>query len=40
SAKVRFIQQSRNAIEIDLLQMNDERDIPAKRIPDKRYQLT
>ncbi|EIB3547852.1 bestrophin family protein [Salmonella enterica] len=29
-----------NAIEIDLLQMNDERDIPAKRIPDKRYQLT
>lgn len=26
-----------NAIEIDLLQMNDERDIPAKRIPDKRY---
>ncbi|WP_269768550.1 bestrophin family protein [Salmonella enterica] len=29
-----------NAIEIDLLQMNDERDIPAKRIPDKHYQLT
>lgn len=29
-----------NAIEIDLLQMNDERDIPAKRIPDKGYQLT
>ncbi|EDF3907673.1 hypothetical protein B0C77_20965 [Salmonella enterica subsp. enterica serovar Kentucky] len=29
-----------NAIEIDLLQMNDERDIPEKRIPDKRYQLT
>ncbi len=29
-----------NAIEIDLLQMNDESDIPAKRIPDKRYQLT
>ncbi|EAO1313557.1 chloride channel protein, partial [Salmonella enterica] len=27
-------------IEIDLLQMNDERDIPAKRIPDKHYQLT
>ncbi len=24
-----------NAIEIDLLQMNDKRDIPAKRIPDK-----
>ncbi|MDI5416046.1 hypothetical protein MJI12_09055, partial [Salmonella enterica subsp. enterica serovar Kentucky] len=23
-----------------LLQMNDERDIPAKRIPDKHYQLT
>ncbi|MDI8746367.1 hypothetical protein MJM83_32800, partial [Salmonella enterica subsp. enterica serovar Montevideo] len=22
------------------LQMNDERDIPAKRIPDKHYQLT
>ncbi|MGS9154853.1 bestrophin family ion channel, partial [Salmonella enterica subsp. enterica serovar Infantis] len=29
-----------NAIEIDLLQMNDERDIPAKRIPDKHDQLT
>ncbi|EBJ8402483.1 chloride channel protein [Salmonella enterica subsp. enterica] len=29
-----------NAIEIDLLQMNDEKDIPEKRIPDKRYQLT
>lgn len=29
-----------NAIEIDLLQMNDERDIPEKRIPDKHYQLT
>ncbi|MGG7125758.1 hypothetical protein ACLM6H_24005, partial [Salmonella enterica subsp. enterica] len=29
-----------NAIEIDLLQMNDERQIPEKRIPDKRNQLT
>lgn len=29
-----------NAIEIDLLQMNDETNVPAKHIPDKHYQLT
>lgn len=29
-----------NAIEIDLLQMNDESVIPPKRMPDKHYQLT
>ncbi|HAU4332241.1 TPA: hypothetical protein F6U11_21805 [Citrobacter freundii] len=29
-----------NAIEIDLLQMNDEAIVPAKRMPDKHYQLT
>ncbi|KNC09370.1 hypothetical protein AC791_11995 [Klebsiella sp. RIT-PI-d] len=29
-----------NAIEIDLLQMNDETDIPAISVPDKNYQLT
>lgn len=29
-----------NAIEIDLLQMNDEMEIPAKIQPDKHYQLT
>ena len=29
-----------NAMEIDLLQMNDETDIPKKQLPDKNYQLT
>ncbi|MEB2417120.1 bestrophin family protein [Citrobacter sp. R-1.5.2] len=29
-----------NAIEIDLLQMNDEAVVPAKHMPDKHYQLT
>ena len=29
-----------NALEIDLRQMNDETDVPAKILPDKRYQLT
>lgn len=29
-----------NAIEIDLLQMNDEATIPVKHIPDRHYQLT
>ncbi|EPC2362162.1 TPA: bestrophin family protein [Citrobacter freundii] len=29
-----------NAIEIDLLQMNDEINVPAKHMPDKHYQLT
>lgn len=29
-----------NAIEIDLLQMNDETTVPAKHMPDKHYQLT
>ena len=29
-----------NTLEIDLLQMNDERDVPAKIVHDKRYQLT
>lgn len=29
-----------NAIEIDLLQMNDENVVPAKIVPDKYYQLT
>lgn len=29
-----------NAIEIDLLEMNDESTIPAKLMPDKHYQLT
>ncbi|MDA8515550.1 bestrophin family protein [Citrobacter sp. Igbk 16] len=29
-----------NAIEIDLLQMNDETAVPAKHMPDKHYQLT
>ncbi|HFV2062250.1 TPA: bestrophin family ion channel [Escherichia coli] len=29
-----------NAIEIDLLQMNDETEIPAKILPDRHYQLT
>ncbi|EGA6170456.1 bestrophin family ion channel [Escherichia coli] len=29
-----------NAIEIDLLQMNDEAEIPAKVLPDRHYQLT
>ncbi|HEQ3519313.1 TPA: bestrophin family protein [Citrobacter freundii] len=29
-----------NAIEIDLLQMNDEKNVPAKHMPDKHYQLT
>lgn len=29
-----------NAIEIDLLQMNDQSDLPARRVPDKCYQLT
>lgn len=29
-----------NAIEIDLLEMNDESAIPAKLMPDKHYQLT
>ncbi|WP_130099314.1 bestrophin family protein [Enterobacteriaceae bacterium] len=29
-----------NAMEIDLLQMNDETDVPARILPDKRYQLT
>ncbi|MDE9616773.1 hypothetical protein HV336_12460 [Citrobacter freundii] len=29
-----------NAIEIDLLQMNDETNVPAKQMPDKHYQLT
>ena len=29
-----------NAIEIDLLQMNDESTIPPKLMPDKHYQLT
>lgn len=29
-----------NAIEIDLLQMNDETYVPAKHMPDKHYQLT
>lgn len=29
-----------NAIEIDLLQMNDETEVPAKKLPDKCYQLT
>ncbi|MCX9062389.1 bestrophin family protein [Citrobacter portucalensis] len=28
------------AIEIDLLQMNDETNVPAKHMPDKHYQLT
>ena len=29
-----------NAIEIELLQMNDEADVPARLTPDKHYQLT
>ncbi|EHM46288.1 MAG: bestrophin family protein [Yokenella regensburgei] len=29
-----------NAIEIDLLQMNDQTPVPAKMMPDKHYQLT
>lgn len=29
-----------NNMEIDLLQMNDETDVPARILPDKRYQLT
>jgi Predicted membrane protein len=29
-----------NAIEIDLLQMNDEQQVPARIVPDKCYQLT
>ena len=29
-----------NAIEIDLLQMNDQRELPARIVPDKCYQLT
>lgn len=29
-----------NAMEIDLLQMNDEQEIPARKLPDKYYQLT
>ncbi len=29
-----------NAIEIDLLQMNDETAIPPKILPDRHYQLT
>ncbi|MEB7575944.1 bestrophin family protein [Citrobacter portucalensis] len=29
-----------NAIEIDLLQMNDETNVPEKHMPDKHYQLT
>ncbi|MNR57415.1 Bestrophin, RFP-TM, chloride channel [compost metagenome] len=29
-----------NAMEIDLLQMNDEPEIPARVLPDKHYQLT
>jgi len=29
-----------NAMEIDLLQMNDEQEIPARKMPDKYYQLT
>ncbi|MGV7092206.1 bestrophin family protein [Siccibacter turicensis] len=29
-----------NAMEIDLLQMNDETDVPARILPDQRYQLT
>ncbi len=29
-----------NTIEIDLLQMNDEAEIPAKILPDRHYQLT
>ena len=29
-----------NAIEIDLPQMNDETNVPAKHMPDKHYQLT
>ncbi|MNY46769.1 Bestrophin, RFP-TM, chloride channel [compost metagenome] len=29
-----------NAMEIDLLQMNDEPEIPARLLPDRRYQLT
>jgi len=29
-----------NALEIDLLQMNDENVVPAKILPDKYYQLT
>lgn len=29
-----------NAMEIDLRQMNDETDVPEKRLPDKNYQLT
>ena len=29
-----------NAIEIGLLQMNDETNVPAKHMPDKHYQLT
>lgn len=29
-----------NAIEIDLLQMNDETNVPTKHMPDKHYQLT
>lgn len=29
-----------NAIEIDLLQMNDDADVPVRRVPDKCYQLT
>lgn len=29
-----------NTIEIELLQMNDEADVPAKSVPDKCYQLT
>jgi len=27
-------------MEIDLLQMNDEPEIPARLLPDRRYQLT
>jgi len=29
-----------NAMEIDLLQMNDEQEIPTRKLPDKYYQLT
>lgn len=29
-----------NAMEIDLLQMNDEPEMPARLLPDRRYQLT
>ncbi|MNC61371.1 Bestrophin, RFP-TM, chloride channel [compost metagenome] len=29
-----------NAMEIDLLQMNDEPVIPTRKLPDKYYQLT